>query len=99
MATDGDVTVTKCRQCNGQPIAPYVERKAVRVQVNGPGGVFETATLAAGDTVEIAFRKNGGAWGILPRQYEIKNGATAPNMLIMYATFLISEENRGGDQG
>ena len=98
MATDSDLTVTKCHQCGGA-VPGKLERPVVRVQVNGVGGVFPTATLKAGDTVEIAFRKNGGTWAALPRQYEIKNSATPPNTLVLYATFKLDEVNFGGQEG
>ena len=97
MATDSDKEITICQQCHGLPITPYVERPTVRVQVNGPGGIWPSAVLKKDDVVEMAFRKNGGAWQTLPRQYEVKDNATVPNTLVMYATFRLCEENHGGE--
>lgn len=97
MATDSDVYRTKCNQCGGV-IPQVLERPVVRIQVNGPGGVFPAATLEAGDIVEMAFRKNGSAWAALPRQYEIKNSATAPKVLVLYCTAKLEETNFGQEE-
>lgn len=97
MATDGDLTVTKCNQCGGA-IAAKVERPVVRVQANGTGGAKPTEVFKSGDVVELAYRKNGGAWQALPRQYEVKNSATPPNVLTMYVTLKFADENRGTEE-
>jgi hypothetical protein len=91
MSTDKDIVVTVCECCNGLPITPYVKRPAIRIQLNGPGGVWESQTLDVNDTLEIAFRKNGGTWVKLPRDYEIKNGPKPNHQLIGYVVFKLED--------
>ena len=69
------------------------DRQAIRIQLNGSGGQFPMATVVLGDKIEIAFRKNGGAWAVLKDDYQVSIAASAGNHLIAYNTFVIREES------
>jgi ribosomal 50S subunit-recycling heat shock protein len=68
------------------------DRQAVRIQLNGTGGQFPTATVEAGDKIEIAFRKNGGTWAVLKDDYQVSIAPSSGNYLVAYNTFVIREE-------
>jgi hypothetical protein len=96
MATDGDVSVNKCDSCGGNLAKAVLRRPLVNMQLNGQGGVWPAQTLVQGDVLEVAFRKNGGAWGVLPRQYEVKNNPAPGNTLVAYVTLKLEDTNFGG---
>ena len=95
MATDEDKLITQCTYCHGQPIAPFVQRNEIRVQLNEQGGIWPNQHLDVGDTLEVAFRKNGGNWGLIPRQYKIKYAAEGTDVLVAYMTLTLGKANFG----
>lgn len=97
MATDSDLQVTKCSQCQANLAQPQLRRPTVNVQLNGQGGVWPAQTLQQGDTLEIAFRKNGGTWAKLPRDYQISVGPQNGNTLVGYVSLKLEETNFGGE--
>jgi len=73
-------------------VAATFERQVVRVKLNGEGGQWPAVTLAAGDTLSVAFKKNAGAWGAIGDTYKVKYDAPAGKVLVAYCVLKIEDE-------
>jgi len=70
------------------------ERQTIRVKLNGPGGQFPDATIAAGDLIHSAFKKNDAPnFTQLQDSYQVAINPGAGKQLVAYYILRIMEED------